>query len=77
MIVDRPGDQLLARARIPRDQYRDIAGRHLLDHGNHPANRCGVTDDPLESIGGVELAAQLHVLVTQQDRLCGTIHKIA
>src|SRR5688500_19379825 len=48
IVVDRPGDQLLARAALAGDEDRDVAGRHLAGGRDGALHGPALADDPLE-----------------------------
>jgi hypothetical protein len=64
--MDRVGDQLLAGARFPLDQYRGIGRRHSLDVFEHRFQSRTVADNPLKAslsrllIPGLELLPSTH-----------------
>ena len=51
-IVDRPGDELLARSRLAYDEDRGRRGRHLLDHRVHGSHGRGAAVELAEMTDG-------------------------
>ena len=63
-LVDRPGDELLARAGLPGDEHGGIGRRHLghvrQDHPERPRS----ADDLLEHRRAIDLLAQREILAS-------------
>ena len=57
--MDRLRDELLAGARLTRDQHRRRGRRRLLDHAIDRADAGAVADDPAEAALLAQLAAQV------------------
>ena len=57
-LVDRLRDELLAGARLPRNQHRGARRRGLLDHPIHRTDAGAVADDPAEASLLAELTPQ-------------------
>ena len=72
VVVNRAGDELLARARFAADENRRVAARDLLDDGQHLLQRAARAHDAVEVVDVLLLVAQVIDLVlevTQLDRL--------
>ena len=77
VVVERPGDELLAGAALSRDQHRAVGVRHLLDDGEHPLQRCALSDDVVELVAGAELAVERAVLGLEAAVLDGLLDQAA
>ena len=69
VVVDRAGDQFLARARFAADQHRRVAARHLLHDAEHLLQRAARADDAVEIIEVLLLVAQVLHLVLEMAEL--------
>ena len=73
VLVDRLGDQLLARARLALDQHAGVGRRDPLEPLDHVAHLRAVADDALEAELLVEPALQLDVGPPQPGALGGLL----
>ena len=61
VLMDRLGDEFLARARLALDQHAGVGGRDPLEPLDHVAHLRAVADDAFEAELLVEPAIQLQV----------------
>ncbi|GBD29002.1 hypothetical protein HRbin32_00086 [bacterium HR32] len=65
LVVDGPGEDLLARARLPVDEDRGVRGRHRRGHPQHLLHLRGRAHDALELEARPQLLVQLAVLLPE------------
>ena len=73
VVVNRPGDQLLAGAGLALDQDGAVHRRHELEALEHRLHRGALADDVVEAVAIAKLCAQLGVLLAEArliDRRC-------
>ena len=69
VVVNRPRDELLARARFAADEHGRIAARHLLHDAEHVLKRAARAHDAVEVIEVLLLVAQVLHLVLEMAEL--------
>ena len=75
-MVDRARDQLLAGAGLAGHQNRAGRRRHGLEHVEQLTKDTTLADDPFEAVTGLELRAQIGVLVPQPALLEGAVQDV-
>jgi hypothetical protein len=61
-VVDRPGQELLPRARLPKEQHRGVHRRHLRDPSQDMPDGQAPPHDVVETVRAVDLFAEVDVL---------------
>ena len=74
LLVNGPGNQLLARARFPLDQHRAVAGRHQLDLAKEGAHGLTAAHNVVKVALQFHLAAQALHLRGQAVEVQGFAH---
>ena len=75
VVVDGPGDELLAGTTFTRDQHRAVGLGHLGDHIEDRVEGRAGSDDVLELVAGLELTLQHPVLGLEAPDFDGLLHQ--
>ncbi|MEZ5284610.1 MAG: hypothetical protein R2712_07345 [Vicinamibacterales bacterium] len=74
-VVDRVGDELLARAVLTLDQHIGVAGRHRLHQLEQREHRLALAQDVLERVLLAHAVLQPQVLPALVHQVCGAIQQ--
>jgi len=73
VLVDALGDQLLARAALPRDEHRRVRRGHLEDLAEDPPHDLALADDLGEELARLDLGEQARDLLEDDVELADVV----